>query len=61
MKSIDIFDPFLGLTDSLGLPMFFMAVRARTKQIINGSKIGRNQKCDCGSGEKYKKCCGKDK
>ena len=23
------------------------------------SKIGRNQKCPCGSGHKYKKCCGK--
>lgn len=23
----------------------------------NGSKIGRNQLCPCGSGKKYKKCC----
>jgi uncharacterized protein YecA (UPF0149 family) len=22
-------------------------------------KIGRNEKCPCGSGQKYKKCCGK--
>jgi preprotein translocase subunit SecA len=22
-------------------------------------KIGRNQPCPCGSGKKYKKCCGK--
>ena len=22
-------------------------------------KIGRNDKCPCGSGKKYKKCCGK--
>ncbi|OVE81226.1 preprotein translocase subunit SecA [bacterium K02(2017)] len=22
-------------------------------------KIGRNDPCDCGSGKKYKKCCGK--
>ena len=21
-------------------------------------KIGRNERCDCGSGKKYKKCCG---
>ena len=21
-------------------------------------KIGRNEKCPCGSGKKYKKCCG---
>jgi len=23
-------------------------------------KIGRNEPCSCGSGKKYKKCCGKD-
>lgn len=29
--------------------------------IIGGPKIGRNDPCPCGSGKKYKKCCGKDK
>jgi SEC-C motif-containing protein len=24
-----------------------------------GDKIGRNDPCPCGSGKKYKKCCGK--
>ena len=24
-----------------------------------GKKIGRNDPCPCGSGKKYKKCCGK--
>jgi uncharacterized protein len=24
----------------------------------NGSKVGRNDPCPCGSGKKYKKCCG---
>jgi len=24
-----------------------------------GDKIGRNDPCTCGSGKKYKKCCGK--
>ena len=24
-----------------------------------GSKIGRNDPCPCGSGKKYKKCCGR--
>jgi len=23
-----------------------------------GRKIGRNEPCPCGSGKKYKKCCG---
>lgn len=29
---------------------------ART--IVKGEKIGRNDPCPCGSGKKYKKCCG---
>lgn len=28
-------------------------------QPLSVSKIGRNDPCDCGSGHKYKKCCGK--
>jgi len=23
-----------------------------------GDKVGRNDSCPCGSGKKYKKCCG---
>ncbi len=29
--------------------------------IQKGEKIGRNDPCPCGSGKKYKNCCGKDK
>jgi preprotein translocase subunit SecA len=25
----------------------------------DGQKVGRNEPCPCGSGRKYKKCCGK--
>ena len=28
--------------------------------IKNDPKIGRNNSCPCGSGKKYKKCCGKN-
>ncbi|WP_333861443.1 SEC-C metal-binding domain-containing protein [Clostridium sp.] len=28
------------------------------KPIVNEPKIGRNELCPCGSGKKYKKCCG---
>jgi preprotein translocase subunit SecA len=28
------------------------------KQVIKGEKVGRNDPCPCGSGKKYKKCCG---
>ncbi|MBN2808170.1 MAG: preprotein translocase subunit SecA [Deltaproteobacteria bacterium] len=27
--------------------------------VVSGQKIGRNDPCPCGSGKKYKKCCGK--
>ena len=29
--------------------------------IVKGPKIGRNDPCPCGSGKKYKQCCGKHK
>jgi preprotein translocase subunit SecA len=29
------------------------------KQVRTGAKIGRNDTCPCGSGKKYKKCCGR--
>ncbi len=32
---------------------------AKQKPVVAGQKIGRNEPCPCGSGKKYKKCCGK--
>ena len=32
----------------------------RSKTIVKEPKIGRNDPCPCGSGKKYKKCCGKN-
>ena len=29
------------------------------KPVRNEEKVGRNDPCPCGSGKKYKKCCGK--
>ncbi len=31
----------------------------RVKTVVKGQKIGRNAPCPCGSGKKYKKCCGR--
>jgi preprotein translocase subunit SecA len=31
---------------------------APVAQVIRGDKVGRNDPCPCGSGKKYKKCCG---
>ncbi|MBW2477124.1 MAG: preprotein translocase subunit SecA [Deltaproteobacteria bacterium] len=32
---------------------------AHTPQVREEEKVGRNEPCPCGSGKKYKKCCGK--
>ncbi|MCY6958126.1 SEC-C metal-binding domain-containing protein [Clostridium brassicae] len=31
-----------------------------SKTIVREDKVGRNDACPCGSGKKYKKCCGKN-
>jgi preprotein translocase subunit SecA len=28
------------------------------QQLVRGDRVGRNEPCPCGSGKKYKKCCG---
>ncbi len=54
------------------LPMWNEIFDAETKKnlyreakkmntVIKGKKIGRNDPCPCGSGKKYKYCCGKNK
>lgn len=30
----------------------------KSAPVINSNKIGRNDPCTCGSGKKFKKCCG---
>lgn len=32
----------------------------KSNTIVNDKKIGRNDPCPCGSGKKYKQCCGKN-
>jgi preprotein translocase subunit SecA len=35
--------------------------RQPVQQVVRGAaKVGRNDPCPCGSGKKYKKCCGVD-
>jgi preprotein translocase subunit SecA len=33
---------------------------AKAKPVRTGPKVGRNDPCPCGSGRKYKQCCGKN-
>jgi len=37
---------------------FFHDSRMINEPIKNENKVGRNDPCPCGSGKKYKKCCG---
>jgi preprotein translocase subunit SecA len=42
-------------------PMFFGGAEGASapKAVRKDKKVGRNDPCPCGSGKKYKKCCGK--
>ena len=35
-------------------------VNCKVPVIATTDKVGRNDPCTCGSGKKYKKCCGKN-
>lgn len=38
-----------------------LATAYKTEPIVNAQKVGRNDPCPCGSGKKYKQCCGRGK
>lgn len=42
-------------------PYYVTPTREQTvkEPIVKKKKIGRNERCPCGSGKKYKKCCGR--
>ena len=44
---------------SAGSPMRAVNGSSRNAQPAGGAKVGRNASCPCGSGRKYKRCCGK--
>jgi len=36
-----------------------MTAASQREAVPAGKKVGRNDPCPCGSGKKYKRCCGK--
>lgn len=46
---------YWGLDDQSVLPGYAVAEKGN---VLRTDKIGRNDPCPCGSGKKYKKCCG---
>ena len=49
-----------GITDS-DIPAPWKAGMLKDLQWVAQKKPGRNDPCPCGSGKKYKKCCGRNK
>lgn len=49
----------LGKFRKLDSQWYFTEGKMVTSKPIISNKIGRNDPCTCGSGSKYKKCCGK--
>jgi peptide deformylase len=45
--------------DHLSSTLFMDRAIPKIAPVINKTKVGPNQPCICGSGKKYKKCCGK--
>lgn len=37
---------------------FYVSAQKKNADIKTSEKVGRNDACPCGSGKKYKKCCG---
>ena len=46
-------------SDENPVPLVHFLPDLNTKPIIVNKMPGRNEPCSCGSGKKYKKCCGK--
>lgn len=62
-SAIDIYS-FLGNNQKLAelkieLKKLTTKMKTINQNLITVTKIGRNDPCPCGSGKKYKKCCGK--
>ena len=45
--------------DENPVPLVHFLPNLNTSTVTRDTKIGRNEPCPCGSGKKYKKCCGK--
>ncbi len=45
--------------DHLNSTLFMDRAAPKPVTIVKGIKVGPNEPCSCGSGKKYKKCCGK--
>jgi len=56
-KVLPDLDPFLAKRQALLRRLYRRALSRKTIR-LQAPKPGRNERCPCGSGKKYKKCCG---
>ena len=60
MASVFGLDPsMVGANDVVSEVNAEVSQEEKTRPIRTGPKVGRNDTCPCGSGKKYKKCCGR--
>jgi hypothetical protein len=45
--------------DENPVPLVHFLPDLNTSSVMKEKKVGRNEPCPCGSGKKYKKCCGR--
>jgi peptide deformylase len=45
--------------DHLSSTLFMDRMIPKIVPVVRGAKVGPNEPCSCGSGKKYKKCCGR--
>lgn len=57
---LEVFADAMGSYARIGRTLFRAGLERRTavREPVRSVKIGRNDPCPCGSGKKYKKCCG---
>ncbi len=56
----DIHHEIAGFRKTNGEWLYVEGMMRPTTVVREGRKVGRNEPCPCGSGKKYKNCCGKN-
>lgn len=51
-------DEWKAIFDEATLKSLYKEQKSSTTVVRTSTKVGRNDPCPCGSGKKYKKCCG---
>jgi len=60
MRGAEIYEELGQIEKAKELEKEMKSLRRQANTLIKPVKIGRNDPCPCGSGKKYKKCCGQN-